>query len=78
MAWVHQICQISSGAASSKASTRKKLHPLQESFKDPLLRAKFKFVEFIAEKLNTFLHGFQTDQPMVPFLCETLRNSCCH
>ena len=46
---------------------------LHESIKDPLLQAKFKFVEFIAEKLNKFLRGFQTEQPTVPFLCETLK-----
>ena len=46
---------------------------LQESIKDPLLKAKFKFVEFIAQKLNCFLRGFQTDQPMVPFLSDTLK-----
>ena len=45
---------------------------LQEAIKDPLLQAKFKFVEFISQKLNLFIRGFQTDQPMVPFLSGTL------
>ena len=31
-----------------------------------------KLFEFLSGKLNKFLRGFQTDQPMVPFLCETL------
>ena len=58
---------------ASKRPQGKSFTLLQESIKDPLLKAKFKFVEFIAEKLNTFLCGFQTDQPMVPFLCDTLK-----
>ena len=61
------------GLVASKRPQRKSFTFLQESIKDPLLKAKFKFVEFIAEKLNTFLRGFQTDQPMVPFLCDTLK-----
>ncbi|XP_057291926.1 uncharacterized protein LOC130614515 [Hydractinia symbiolongicarpus] len=35
---------------------------------------KLKLVEFIASKLNKFLRGFQTDQPMVPFLCDVLKD----
>ena len=27
----------------------------------------------MSSKLNEFLRGFQTDQPMVPFLAETLK-----
>jgi len=47
---------------------------LLETIDDPLQQTKFKFVEFIASKMNVFLKGFQTDQPMVPFLCEILKN----
>ena len=47
---------------------------LLETIDDPLQQTKFKFVEFIASKMNVFFEGFQTDQPMVPFLCEILRN----
>ena len=61
------------GLQVSKRPQGKSSTLLQESIKDPLLRAKFKFVEFIAERLYKFLRDFQTDQPMVPFLCETLK-----
>ena len=47
---------------------------LTKKILDPLVQAKMKFMEFLAHKLNTFLRGFQTDQPMVPFLCETLED----
>ena len=47
---------------------------LLRAIEDPLQQAKLKFVEFIASKLNIFLRGFQTDQPMVPFLCDVLKN----
>ena len=47
---------------------------LQQAIKDPLLTAKFKLVEMVANKLNVFLRGFQTDQPMVPFLAEVLKD----
>ena len=46
---------------------------LQDAVKDPLIPAKLKLVEFIASKLNRFLTGFQTDQPMVPFLHDVLK-----
>ena len=38
------------------------------------MAAKFKLVEFVAGKLNLFLRGFQTDQPMLPFLAEVLKD----
>ena len=41
---------------------------------DPLICAKFSFVESISWKLNTFLRGFQTDKPMVPLLFSTLED----
>ena len=31
-----------------------------------------KLVEYISSKLNEFLRGFQTDQPIIPFLCAAL------
>ena len=47
---------------------------LVAALKDPLIRAKFNLVEYIAAKLNSFLRGFQTDQPMVPFLFHILKD----
>ena len=53
--------------AKSKQPKGKRYDCLVAALKDPLIRAKFKLVEYIAAKLNSFLRGFQTDQPMVPF-----------
>lgn len=39
------------------------------------MHAKFKFVEFIAAKLNKFLRGFQIDQPMVPLVLKEIITS---
>lgn len=52
----------------------KSFSTLQQAIKDPLMSAKFKLVELVANKLNLFLRGFQTDQPMVPFLAEVLKD----
>lgn len=52
----------------------------RDSFSDPLMKAKLKFLEFLSRKLNKFLRGYQTDQPMVffymilcTFLCDSLK-----
>ena len=45
---------------------------LRKKVGDPLIRAKMKFLEYVSGILNEFLRGFQTDKPMVPFLCSTL------
>ena len=47
---------------------------LQEVIKDPLIPTKLKLIELIASKLNCFLRGFQTDQSLVPFLCDVLKD----
>ena len=45
---------------------------LVKPIEDPLFPAKLKLIEFLSYKLNKFLRCFQTDQPMVPFLSDTL------
>ena len=45
---------------------------LRQKIDDPLMPARMKLLEYVSSLLNEFLRGFQTDQPMVPFLCETL------
>ena len=57
----------------SKQPQGKSFQILREAIKDPYIPAKLKLVEHIAGKLNKFLRGFQTDQPMVPFLHNTLK-----
>ena len=61
------------GLPKSKQPQGKSFSILQEAVKDPLIPAKLKLVEFLASKLNRFLQGFQTDQPMVPFLHDVLK-----
>ena len=39
---------------------------------DPLVSAQLKFAEMLLWKVSKFLTGFQTDNPMVPFLYFTL------
>ena len=39
---------------------------------DTLIQAKMNFLELLSSKLNKLLRGFQTDQPIIPFLAETL------
>ena len=48
---------------------------LKDSFNDLLMKAKLKFLEFVSNKSNKFLRGYQTDQPMVPFLCNSLKET---
>ena len=45
---------------------------LKIAIKDPLIIVKFTLFENIARHLNSFLVQFQTDEPMVPFLCQLL------
>ena len=47
---------------------------LKKAIHDPLIIAKMKLMEYIAGQFNEFLRGFQTDQPMVPFICEVLES----
>ena len=37
------------------------------------MKVKFKFLQFVSNKLNKFLRLYQTDQPMVPFLYNSLK-----
>ena len=45
---------------------------LLNNVKNPLVPLYFRFFEEIASKLNGFLRRFQTDNPMVPFLVDSL------
>ena len=50
----------------SKQPQGKRFDCLVLALKDPLIKAKFKLVEYVSMKLNCFLRGFQTDKPMIP------------
>ena len=45
---------------------------LNKEIHDQFIQAKMKFSELLPPQLNEFLRVFQTEQPMVPFLAETL------
>ena len=47
-------------------SKKKSFIVLKKILRDPLNSAKFKFFEMLSQP-NTFLRGFQTDNPMVSF-----------
>ena len=44
---------------------------------DPLLAAKLKFFEMIAGKMGSFLRGFQTNTPVIPFMADTIGDVVC-
>ena len=65
-------------ACSSKISQQQQPNGKKKGFQylksmihDPLLPAKLKFFKMVSSKLNTFLRGFQTNKPMVPFITDT-------
>ena len=57
----------------SRQPQGKSCNILKDSFNDPLMKAKLKLLEFVSNKLSKFLRDYQTDQPMVPFLCNSLK-----
>ena len=46
---------------------RKSFLVLKKEVDNPLIQAKMKFLELFSSKLNGFLRGFQTDQPVLLF-----------
>ena len=45
---------------------------LQEAITDSLIKMKFKFFAAVANNLTSFLVTFQTDNPIVPFLAQSI------
>lgn len=56
----------------SKRPKCKSYEVLVSHYKDKLMLAKFTFLKKIANRLKGYLIPFQTDNPMVPFLSDTL------
>ena len=69
-----QFMEVLNKRPKSKQPQRKSFPILQDAIKDPLIPAKLKLIEFTASKLNCLLRGFQTDQPMVSFLFDVLKD----
>ena len=42
-----------------------------------MLAAKLKFFEMIAGKMGSFLRGFQTNTPVIPFMADTIGDVVC-
>lgn len=58
---------------SQQISAENKSYPrLKAAKSDPLLKIKMKFFASLADTLNGFLVKFQTNNPMVPFLAQSL------
>ena len=55
-------------SCKSKHPQGKRFDCLVLALKNPLMKAKFKLVEYVLMKLNCFLCGFETVKPMIPFL----------
>ena len=52
----------------SKQPQNSSFEVLLQGVEDPYIPAKSQVVEYIAGKLNNYLRGFETDQPMLTFL----------
>ena len=73
-----QFVEVLNKCLKSKQPQGKSFPILQEAIKDPIIPAKLKLIEFITSKLNCFLRGFQTDQPMIPLICDVLKDIDVH
>ena len=50
----------------------KSMEVVREWVNDPLAKSKLAFIAHIAKSVEAFLTTYQTDAPMIPFLCEDL------
>ena len=56
----------------SKQPSSKSYLNVKKSCADPLYPAKLKFFSFFASMLEPYLHLYQTDKPMLPYMCDDL------
>ena len=56
----------------SKQPSSKSYLNVKISCADPLYLAKFKFFSFFASMLEPYLRLYQTDKPMLPYMCDDL------
>ena len=57
---------------SLKQPKSKSFLNVQESVKDKLILLKFEVSSFVTSKLKPYFLVYQTDQPMIPFMCSDL------
>ena len=50
--------------------------PVVAAVDDPLIVAKLHFFSFIASLMQPFLTKYQTDMPMMPYMCDDLMHLC--
>ena len=62
------------GLCKSSRPKNKSYETLVDHYTDPLVPAKLQFFAFIASIFKGYLVTFQTDKPMVPFMCSELEN----
>ena len=57
----------------SKRPKSKSFLNVQEAVKDSLNLLKLDFFSFIASLVEPYLRAYQTDRPMIPFMCNDLK-----
>ena len=55
------------------SSDNKSYTRLKDPITDPLIKTKFKCFAAVAKSLNSFLVTFQNNNPMVPFLAQSIK-----
>ena len=71
--FVKHLEKLPKSKQPGKGEGQQFLH-IRQAVDDKLMQAKFKFLEFISHKFNEFLRGFQTDRPMIVFVCDALED----
>ena len=73
-AWfsVLKVIKYYEGLAPSKRPKNKSYETLVKCVRDQFMIIKFHFFKDIADHLQAFLKGFQTDVPMVPLMSDML------
>ena len=69
---VLKVVKYYEALAPSKRAKNKSYETLVKCVKDQFMIIKFHFFKDIADRLQIFLKGFQTDAPMVPLMSDTL------
>ena len=72
--WKHftKVVHYWEGLCKSLRPANKSYETLVKHYRDPLVPMKLQFFAFIAGILKPYLTIFQTNRPMVPFMCDEL------
>ena len=69
--FVNYLAALPKAKQPGQGEGKQFLH-LKQAINDNLGQAKLKFLEFLSHQLNGYLRGFQSDSPMVVFVCDAL------